>query len=268
MIRDSRVEGTTHDRHGDRRRSSIRPACWSPPRRSGSTGTPATATVDESDPPGPASLADVVVEWEAAADPARDAGIRVVHPRTGLVVVRPGRGLGPAVADRQGGRRRQAGQRTAVVVLHLTARRGRRPDAPAGPTWTGPVNLTAPNPVTNAEMTRAMGELLQPADRPAGPRQGPAAGRSASSPQRCSGACGCGRHACSRRASSSRTRPSTRPWPGLGHALTITARLARLVTRPVGSLHAVTSTTRHPSGSVGSSANVTDHRVRPASGTL
>lgn len=42
--------------------------------------------VDETAPAGTGFLADVVRAWEAAADPARTAGIRVVHPRTGLVV--------------------------------------------------------------------------------------------------------------------------------------------------------------------------------------
>ena len=53
----------------------------------GDTGDTA---VDECAPAGSGFLADVVVDWEAAAQPARDAGIRVVHPRTGLVVA--GRG--------------------------------------------------------------------------------------------------------------------------------------------------------------------------------
>jgi uncharacterized protein len=53
----------------------------------GDTGDTA---VDEGAPAGSGFLADVVVAWEAAAQPASEAGIRVVHPRTGLVVA--GRG--------------------------------------------------------------------------------------------------------------------------------------------------------------------------------
>ncbi len=53
----------------------------------GDTGDDA---VDESGPKGVGFLADVVEQWEAAADPARAAGIRVVHPRTGLVVAGKG----------------------------------------------------------------------------------------------------------------------------------------------------------------------------------
>jgi NAD dependent epimerase/dehydratase family enzyme len=43
-------------------------------------------TIEESAPPGDDFLAAVCVDWEAAADTAREAGIPVVHPRTGLVV--------------------------------------------------------------------------------------------------------------------------------------------------------------------------------------
>ena len=53
--------------------------------------------VDETAPAGTGFLADVVRAWEAAAAPAASAGIRVVHPRTGLVVAEVRRRLGPDV---------------------------------------------------------------------------------------------------------------------------------------------------------------------------
>ncbi len=116
--------------------------------------------VDESAPAGSGFLADVVVAWEAAAQPAKDAGIRVVHPRSGLVV--SGRGgawakLWPIVRLGVGGRFGTGRQWWSFISLR---------DELAALTHLvdsdlqGPVNLTAPNPVTNAEMTRAMGELL------------------------------------------------------------------------------------------------------------
>ena len=49
-------------------------------------GNTGDAIIDESSPRGEGFLAELVETWERAADPARDAGIRVVHPRTGLVV--------------------------------------------------------------------------------------------------------------------------------------------------------------------------------------
>jgi hypothetical protein len=124
----------------------------------GDTGNTA---VDETAPAGSGFLADVVVAWEAAAQPARDAGIRVVHPRTGLVVA--GRGgawakLWPLVRLGVGGKFGSGRQWWSFISLrdelaaltHLV-------DHPLD----GPVNLTAPNPVTNAEMTKAMGRLLR-----------------------------------------------------------------------------------------------------------
>jgi uncharacterized protein (TIGR01777 family) len=123
----------------------------------GDTGDTA---VDEGAPAGSGFLADVVVGWEAAAQPARDAGIRVVHPRTGLVVA--GRGgawakLWPLVRLGAGGKMGTGRQWWSFISMR---------DELAALTYLldtleGPVNLTAPNPVTNAEMVKAMGQLLK-----------------------------------------------------------------------------------------------------------
>jgi uncharacterized protein (TIGR01777 family) len=116
--------------------------------------------VDESDPAGPGYFAEVCVQWEAAADPARAAGIRVVHSRSGLVV--SGRGgawgkLWPVVRMGVGGKLGTGRQWWSFISLR---------DEVAALTFLlqnleGGVNLTAPNPVTNAEMTKAMGQLLR-----------------------------------------------------------------------------------------------------------
>jgi uncharacterized protein len=124
-------------------------------------GDTADTAVDETAPAGSGFLADVVVAWEAAAQPARDAGIRVVHPRTGLVVA--GRGgawakLWPLVRLGVGGRFGSGRQWWSFISMR---------DELAALTYLvdrpleGPVNLTAPHPVTNAEMIRAMGQLLR-----------------------------------------------------------------------------------------------------------
>jgi uncharacterized protein (TIGR01777 family) len=115
--------------------------------------------VDESAPAGTGFLAEVVVAWEAAAEPARAAGIRVVHPRTGLVV--SGRGgawgrLWPIFKMGAGGKLGSGRQWWSFISLR---------DELAALTYLldtleGPVNLTAPNPATNAEVTRAMGRAL------------------------------------------------------------------------------------------------------------
>lgn len=117
--------------------------------------------VDESAPQGEGFLADVVAQWEAAADPARQAGIRVVHPRTGLVVSSRGGAwarLFPFFKAGIGGRLGSGRQywswislRDEIAALqHLLVT-----------DLAGPVNLTAPEPVTNAAVTVAMGEALR-----------------------------------------------------------------------------------------------------------
>lgn len=117
-------------------------------------------TVDEADPAGTGFLAEVVVGWEAAAAPARDAGIRVVHPRTGLVVAGHGGAWGrlwPLFQLGLGGRLGSGQQWWSTISLR---------DEVAALAYLlteleGPVNLTAPIPATNAEVTEAMGRLLR-----------------------------------------------------------------------------------------------------------
>ena len=116
--------------------------------------------VDESSPAGTGFLADVVEAWEAAADPAREAGIRVVHARTGLVVAKQGGAwarLFPIFRLGLGGKLGSGRQYWSWISL--------RDEVSAlmylvDSNLTGPVNLTAPNPATNAEVTAAMGKVL------------------------------------------------------------------------------------------------------------
>lgn len=117
--------------------------------------------VDESAPQGAGFLADVVADWEAAAAPAIDAGIRVPFARTGLVVSSKGgawKRILPIFKAGLGGRIGSGKQywsyislrdEVAALIALLTDER-----------YAGPVNLTAPVPVTNAEVTKAMGEVL------------------------------------------------------------------------------------------------------------
>jgi uncharacterized protein (TIGR01777 family) len=117
--------------------------------------------VDESAPNGSGFLAGVVREWEAAATPAVEAGIRVVHPRTGLVVARGGGAwarMFPLFKAGLGGKLGPGSQywsfislRDEVCALQFLLEQEH---------LTGPVNLTAPNPVTNAEVTSVMGKVL------------------------------------------------------------------------------------------------------------
>lgn len=105
-------------------------------------------------------LADVCREWEAATSPAEDAGIRVAHLRTGIVLSPAGGALKkllPLFRFGLGGRMGSGRQwqswisiddQVGAIAFLLTA------------DISGPVNLTAPTPVTNAEFTKVLAEAL------------------------------------------------------------------------------------------------------------
>ncbi|WP_067805742.1 TIGR01777 family oxidoreductase [Actinomadura formosensis] len=126
--------------------------------------------VDERSPAGRGFLAGVVRDWEAAAAPAREAGVRVAFPRTGVVLAREGGILGrtlPLFKLGLGGTLGGGGQWTSWISLadQVAALRFL-----IDHDLDGPVNLTAPNPVTNAEYTRALGRALHRPVRLAVPR--------------------------------------------------------------------------------------------------
>ena len=117
--------------------------------------------VDETAPAGTGFLADVVRAWEAAASPAASAGIRVVHPRTGLVVSGKGGAwarMFPLFKAGLGGKLGNGRQYWSWISLRdeLTALQALLEDD----SYSGPVNLTGPDPATNAEVTAAMGHVL------------------------------------------------------------------------------------------------------------
>lgn len=125
--------------------------------------------LDETSAPGSGFMADLCRQWEAAAWPAIDAGIRVVHLRLG-VVLGPGPGaLGKMVPlFRLGLGGRLGSGRQWMSWISLADALGAMLFALETPTVSGPVNLTAPNPVTNAGFTRALARQLgRPAFLPA-----------------------------------------------------------------------------------------------------
>ncbi|MEW1887841.1 TIGR01777 family oxidoreductase [Streptomyces sp. NPDC085659] len=118
--------------------------------------------VDEEAPPGDGFLPSVCVEWEEATAAAEEAGVRTVHARTGLVVAREGGAWGrlfPLFRAGLGGRMGNGRQYWSFIALHdhIAALR----HILDTPELSGPVNLTAPTPVTNAEVTAAMGRVLR-----------------------------------------------------------------------------------------------------------
>jgi len=115
----------------------------------------------EDSEPGEGFLADTAIRWESAADVAREAGIRVVHPRFGLIMSRNGGLLGKVRIPFQstlGGKLGNGRQWWPWISLD---------DVVNGISYligqeniSGPVNFTAPTPVRNEDFTRLMAKTL------------------------------------------------------------------------------------------------------------
>jgi hypothetical protein len=123
-------------------------------------GSRGDEVVDESSPRGAGFLADVVEAWEAAAEPARAAGLRTVHLRQGIVLSKHGGALQRMLLPFRlgtGGRVGSGRQWWSwislddVVAAYLFAL-----EQPLE----GPVNVAAPGAVTNSEFVKALGRAL------------------------------------------------------------------------------------------------------------
>ena len=140
--------------------SSPRPATFIAASAIGWYGDTGGAPVTEDAPAGRAFLSRVVADWEGAAEPARSAGIRVAQLRSGLVLGSAGGVLGRlALPARLGVLPRFGDGRQVMSWISLTDEiRAIRflLDGPGAEGRSGPYNLTAPNPVTNAELTSAL----------------------------------------------------------------------------------------------------------------
>ncbi|MGZ3406201.1 MAG: TIGR01777 family oxidoreductase, partial [Polyangia bacterium] len=117
--------------------------------------------VDERDGPGDDFLGELCVEWEAAAEPARAAGIRVAHPRLGIVLTPAGGALAKMLPPFKLGLGATLGDGAApfswvapddvLGALHFALFR---------PDFDGPFNVTAPSPTTQGELAAALGRAL------------------------------------------------------------------------------------------------------------
>ena len=117
--------------------------------------------VDETAPRGSGFLSDVCLGWEGAADPARAAGIRVVHTRNGLPLSRRGGLLSrllPVYRLGLGGKLGDGRQHMSVLSLadEISALRFLLEHDQI----VGPVNVAMPAPATNAEFTETLGEVV------------------------------------------------------------------------------------------------------------
>jgi len=117
--------------------------------------------VTEKDAPADDFLSRLSVEWEKAAEPASNAGIRVVHPRIGIVLSPAGGALGKMLLPFKAGLGGVLGpgtQHMSWIAMddllgafhHLLDRDD----------LAGPVNAVAPEPVTNAAFTKTLGRVL------------------------------------------------------------------------------------------------------------
>lgn len=159
-IRDSRVEGTRHLIEGLR-------ACDAKPRvlisssAIGYYGAHGDEPIDEEAPPGRDFLAEVCVAWEREADAATGLGLRVVRIRTGVVLDRSGGALAKMLIPftlGMGGP--VAGGNQYMPWIHVDDVVGMYLAALASTDWSGPINASAPTPVTNKEFSRALGRAL------------------------------------------------------------------------------------------------------------
>jgi hypothetical protein len=127
----------------------------------GAYGDRGDSWVSESDAPGDDFLGRLSIEWEQAAAPAAAAGIRVVHPRIGIVLSPRGGALGKMLLPFKAGLGGVLGRGTQYMswitiddVVSAFPHLVERDDLE------GPVNVVAPEPVTNAVFTKTLGRVL------------------------------------------------------------------------------------------------------------
>ena len=119
------------------------------------------ALLDETSAAGQGFLAEVVQQWEAATQPAVDAGIRVVQLRFGVILSPRGGALAKMLLPfKMGVGGRVGGGRQWWSWISAEDAAGAIEHALRSSMLRGTVNAVAPNPVTNAEFTKTLGRLL------------------------------------------------------------------------------------------------------------
>ena len=139
--------------------ASTRPQTYVSASAIGFYGTSETATFVETSPPGSGYLAEVCVAWENEALKAAGLGMRVALVRTGVALGNDGGAMSkllPAFKSGVGGRVGSGKQWFSWI--HVDDAAGIYMMALDG--LEGPVNATAPNPVTNSEFTKALGSAV------------------------------------------------------------------------------------------------------------
>ncbi len=159
-IRDSRVEGT-YLLSGALAKLSTPPKVMVCASATGYYGDRGNELLTEESAPGHNFLAGVCQEWEAAADPAREAGVRVVHMRFGIVLSTEGGALAttlPIFKLGGCGRIGSGGQYQSWIALDDVV--GAMLHALSTDSLSGPVNVSVPDPPTNIEYTKTLCRVL------------------------------------------------------------------------------------------------------------
>jgi uncharacterized protein (TIGR01777 family) len=161
-IRASRVEGTRNLVAGiSALEREQRPQTLISSSAVGYYGPHGVEPIDEDAPPGHGFLAQTCVAWEAEADAAERLGLRVVKVRTGVLLDRAGGALakmlppfklgigGPLAGGRQYVSWIVPEDLIGIMLAALDEER-----------WRGAINATAPQPVRNSELSKALGRAL------------------------------------------------------------------------------------------------------------
>lgn len=156
----SRAEGTRRLVESIAKRSP-RPATLISASAVGIYGSRGDKVLTEESPPGSGFLADVCVVWERSAGIAHALGIRVVNFRTGLVLGRGGALARMLPAFKLGAGGRLGSGRQWMSWIHVDDWTALVEFALSHSRLRGPVNATAPNPVSNAEFTRKLAAALR-----------------------------------------------------------------------------------------------------------
>jgi uncharacterized protein (TIGR01777 family) len=159
-IRESRVRGTQHLVEG-LRAAEPRPGVLVASSAVGYYGPHGDERIDEDTPAGTSFLAEVCAAWEREAQRASELGLRVVRVRTGVVLDGGGGALSKMLPFfRLGLGGPVAGGDQYLPWIHVDDIAGLYLAALDDADWSGPVNGTAPEPVTNRAFSRALGRAL------------------------------------------------------------------------------------------------------------
>jgi uncharacterized protein (TIGR01777 family) len=160
-IEESRSKGTANLVDG-LRAADPRPGVLVSASATGYYGPHGDEEVTEETPPPPGDfLADVFVEWEQAASAARKLDMRVVLMRTGIVLDKGEGALGTMLTPfKLGVGGPVAGGAQYMPWIHLDDVAGMYVAALTDDRWSGPVNVSAPEPVTNKAFSKALGKAL------------------------------------------------------------------------------------------------------------